>query len=146
MIEKERFYTVSKKQILAATGIVIAIALGAFWWANNVTDNNSNNSRGNKTQVGEQISVKAVSSNEGKTVRYDGVADKNALEQLKSLTTTETKTTSFGDMVVSINGLKAEDTKNYWAFYVNNQYANEGAGTYKMKASDKIEWRLEAIQ
>ncbi|MGB3023596.1 MAG: DUF4430 domain-containing protein [Candidatus Saccharimonadales bacterium] len=134
----------SKKSIIAAAVLVAAIASGAVWWSNSTKTSQS--PLYSNDQQSSSTASKATTTNDGKTITYAGVADKTALEQLKTLTTTETKSTSFGDMVVSINGLKAEDTKNYWAFYVNDQYANEGAGTYKMKQTDTIQWRLEAIQ
>lgn len=81
-----------------------------------------------------------------KQVTYTGETGKTALENLQTLTAVETKSSSFGDMVVGINGQHADDGKNYWAFYVNDAYANEGAGTYKTKDGDKLMWRLEDIQ
>jgi hypothetical protein len=47
--------------------------------------------------------------------------------------------------VTSINGVEADGTKQFWAFYVNDKLAQEGAGTYKTKDSDKIEWRVEDV-
>lgn len=91
------------------------------------------------TQAEQQIKF----SNDGKSVAHDGVADKTALETLKSLTFVGTKATSFGEMVISINNREADSSSEYWAFYVNGKLASEGAGTYKAVSGDKIEWRLE---
>ncbi len=81
-----------------------------------------------------------------KQVTYTGAVGKTALENLQALTSVVATDSSYGKMVTSINGMRAEDGKNYWAFYVNGAYANEGAGTYKTKAGDKLMWKLEDIK
>ena len=53
------------------------------------------------------------------------------------------KDTDWGKMIVSINGLKAEDPY-YWAFYVNGQMASVGAESYQLKAGDQISFQLES--
>ncbi|MCL4363786.1 DUF4430 domain-containing protein [Patescibacteria group bacterium] len=46
--------------------------------------------------------------------------------------------------VTSINGKEASASKReYWAFYVNGKLADVGAGSYQLKAGDKIEWKIE---
>jgi Domain of unknown function (DUF4430) len=73
--------------------------------------------------------------------------NKTALELLKMGHQVETKTFSgAGEYVVSINGKKEDTGKNFWAFYVNNKQATEGASTYKPKNKDFIEWKLEIIK
>ncbi|MDO8472002.1 MAG: DUF4430 domain-containing protein [bacterium] len=80
------------------------------------------------------------------TYNYDGVAGKTALELLKAkYQNVATQSSSVGDFVTTIDGKKADSTKEYWAFYVNGSLASEGAGTYATKATDKIEWRLELL-
>jgi len=80
-------------------------------------------------------------------VSYDGVNGKTALELLQKSHQVGTKDyAGIGSMVIAIDGVKAEDGKNFWGFYVNGTMASEGAGTYKTKAGEKIEWRLETIQ
>jgi hypothetical protein len=80
-------------------------------------------------------------------VSYEGKNDKTALELLKGAHTVETKDFSgMGEFVTSIDGVRVEDGKNFWAFYVGGAMASEGAGTYKTKDGEKIEWRLENIQ
>jgi hypothetical protein len=75
-----------------------------------------------------------------------GEDGKNALELLKAKYKVETK--SFGDMgefVQSIND-QAPDNKHFWAFYVNGQQAQVGAGSYITRTSDLIEWRMDEIK
>lgn len=75
-------------------------------------------------------------------VSFTGTEGKTALASLKEQHSVETKATTYGDMVVTINGLAADDT-HYWAFYVNGVMANEGAGTYVPKTGDTLEFRWE---
>lgn len=76
---------------------------------------------------------------------YEGVEGKNALELLKSAHTTETTTSSFGEYVNSIDGKKPESNQ-FWAFYVNGELAQVGAGDYQTKSGDVIVWKLDTIQ
>ena len=71
---------------------------------------------------------------------------KNALDLLKSGHTIETKTFSgIGEYVTTIDG-KKEDSKHFWALYVNGKQSQVGASDYKVKAGDKIEWKFEEIK
>ncbi len=81
----------------------------------------------------------------GKQVTYTGVTGRTALQNLQALTRVGVTDTSYGKMVVSINGVSAVSGKTYWAFYVNGSYANEGADTYITRAGDKFMWKLEDI-
>jgi hypothetical protein len=78
-------------------------------------------------------------------VSYTGVEGKNALELLRAGHSIETKTSSFGDYVQSIDGVAA-DSSHFWGFYVNGKMAEVGAGSYVTKSSDTVLWKLEAIQ
>jgi hypothetical protein len=78
--------------------------------------------------------------------RYEGVEGRTALELLKASYRVETQ--SFGDLgefVKSIDGVEP-DSRHFWAFYLNGQQSQEGAGSYVTKASDMVEWRLEEIK
>ncbi len=94
-----------------------------------------------QTQTAGTISISA----DRKQVTYTGEVGRTALQNLQVLTNVGVTDTSYGKMVVSINGVSAVNGKTYWAFYVNGAYANEGAGTYKTKAGDKLMWKLEDV-
>lgn len=51
----------------------------------------------------------------------------------------------FGVFIKSINGLAGND-KNYWALYVNNEYAQTGADNVTLQKGDKIEFKYEEIK
>jgi uncharacterized membrane protein len=80
-------------------------------------------------------------------VKYEGETGKTALAILKEkYNGVEIKDFSFGQMVTAIDGKKAEDGKNFWAFYVNGVQAQVGAGSYQTKNGEQIEWKLEEIK
>ena len=80
------------------------------------------------------------------TVTYEGESGKIALQILKEKYTVQTKEFSgVGEFVQSIGGIQP-DSKHFWAFYVNGQSSNVGAGSYATKNGDTIEWKMEAIK
>lgn len=47
--------------------------------------------------------------------------------------------------VKEIDGIEAKSIKHqYWAFYINKKLSPVGAGGYKLKPNDFIEWKLES--
>lgn len=78
-------------------------------------------------------------------ITYQGVEGKSALELLKAAHQVEATPSDFGEFVAAIDGLRP-DKEHYWAFYVNDQLAQEGAGTYQTKSTETITWRLDKIQ
>lgn len=74
-------------------------------------------------------------------------AGQTALEVLKSEHKVETKNFSgVGEYVKSIDGLEESVGKNFWAFYVNGTQSQTGAGDYKLKSGDVVEWKLETLK
>lgn len=68
-----------------------------------------------------------------------------ALALLEANATVETQ--EFGDagkFVTSINGLVGNN-QNYWAFYLNDEYAQQGASQTILEEGDKIKFVYEAI-
>ena len=78
-------------------------------------------------------------------ISYSGAEGRNALDLLKASHQVETQHFSFGDMVTSIDGLKAPAT-HFWEFNVNGQPATAGAGDYQTSSTDTLTWRLVPIQ
>lgn len=79
-----------------------------------------------------------------KSVTKQQFVSKTALDFTKETNKVVTKGEGANAYVVEINGRKADDTKKeFWAFYVNGKQAMVGAGSYKLKEGDKIEWKLE---
>ncbi len=80
-------------------------------------------------------------------IQYPGQSGKTALDLLKAKYPgkVETKQSSFGEFVEGINGVKA-DSKHFWAFYINGEFANIGAGSYATKEGETLSWKLEEIK
>lgn len=131
-----------KKKLIAVVAAIAIIAGGAGAYVANQPNDTASNATTAQTQTTSKIRF----SVQGKQASYTGVVGQTALQTVQSLTNVDTKESSFGTMVTGIHGVVAEDGKNYWAFYVNGKYADEGAGTYKNKAGDKITWKLEDIK
>jgi hypothetical protein len=84
---------------------------------------------------------------DGTEVSYEGVAGVTALVQLQTLDPV-VEMTGEGEMafVTGINGRVADESKNeFWAFYINDESAQVGAGTYVMEDGDIITWKLETF-
>jgi len=120
---------------LAAAAVLVVTGGGLFWW------NQSQESVAPKSPT----TVHAATASPPKTIQYvtyHGVAGRTALELLKSHATVQTKTSSYGEFVTSINGNDGGG-KKYWTFYVNGAEAQTGAGVYITTDSDTIEWKLQ---
>lgn len=100
------------------------------------------NRQNNKAIEGTQNAFKPIVV---KTISYEGVDGKNALELLKASHTIQTQDSSLGVFVTTID--ETENTSDtYWMFYVNGQLGSTGADQYITKTGDKIEWRFEKYQ
>lgn len=137
----------SKKLVAIVALIVVILAGGTYWLTGKDSTNNQINDASNSQQEEQAIvqMPEITFSEDGKTVSYDGVEGKTALEILKEGTDVTTQSSSYGDFVTGINGREADASSEYWSFYVNGSYASEGAGTYQSKTGDKIEWKLESL-
>jgi len=123
--------------------LVVAMGVGGFFIISGGDESTNENTT---TQQAQFPSVGLVVDEENKTASYTGVVGETALETLQSLTVVQTQSTSFGDQVTGIENMLSEDGINFWAFYVNGEFANEGAGTFMPEDGDQIEWRLENIE
>lgn len=76
-------------------------------------------------------------------VSFTAEPDKTVLDQLASHAAIETKESTYGTYVDSINGKKGGEGGKYWTFYVDGQMAQVGAGAYVTEGGEKIEWKFE---
>lgn len=79
-------------------------------------------------------------------VTYQGQDGQNALDILKATHKVEVKSYSFGDMVVSIDGIAPNPATHFWSFYVNGEMSQVGASQYQTKSTDVIKWQLDEIK
>ena len=85
-------------------------------------------------------------SNDKKSVSFAGQDGKTALALLRAGAQVKTEQSSFGEFVTAINGVEADGITQLWAFYVNDQLADDAAETYITKAGERIEFRVENVQ
>ena len=136
-----------KKNIYLILGIVIVIA-GIYFYTQQTNPNPSPASTSSAQletfSVEQKITYSGIKPDEtlqNVTIRNS----QTALDTLQSTKTIETKDSSFGKFVESIDGVKGDD-KNFWAFYVNGAQSQVGASSYQLKPNDKVEWKYEKIQ
>lgn len=78
-------------------------------------------------------------------VAYDCEKGKTAYALLGETREINTKDTSFGKQILGIDGKNADETKEYWAFYVDGKLAAVGAEAYTCADAEKVEWKLEGF-
>ncbi len=93
--------------------------------------------------VNVQFSVKGTQNMLGKTI--DAVKGANAFEEMQKYFVVNYKTTSYGPMVMGINGEIAPEN-SYWALYVDGNYSQVGINSITLDKNTAISWRLEKIQ
>ncbi len=77
-------------------------------------------------------------------VKKETVPGKTALDLTKEAALIKMKGEGVNAYITEINGIIAQDSKKeYWAFFVNGKMAQVGAGSYKLKDRDKIEWQVK---
>ena len=87
--------------------------------------------------VNSQLDTKEKSDK----VSYRGEKRRSALEILEEKHEVEIGSSG---LVVSIDGREAQNSlKEYWAFYVNGEYAPIGPAEYITNDEDQIEWKIE---
>ncbi len=97
---------------------------------------------GNSTQQTAQ-QPEPVAQQNPNIVTFVGVADQTVLDQLKANANVEVKDSSYGPYVDSINGIKGGADGKYWGYYIDGTMAQVGAGEYKTKGGEKVEWKFE---
>lgn len=135
----------TKLKVIALIAVLVMGVGGAGLYATEHS-NKKVDDKPTSTQQSTQPAAKLTTSEDKKTVSYDGQTGKTALEILKSLTTVATKQSSYGEFVTGIGGVQADGTTQFWSFYVNGKLADVGAGTYKTTNGEKIQWRIENVQ
>ncbi|MGA3150525.1 MAG: DUF4430 domain-containing protein [Candidatus Saccharimonadales bacterium] len=117
-----------KAKILILPAFILVFGAGVAIWSHGVNP--------------DQVHVIKNSQSQTTEISYKGENGKDALTLLKQHAQVQTKHYSFGDFVVSINGIAGNGPK-YWTFYINGKEASVGAGAYITKNSDILDWKLQ---
>ncbi|HEV8601091.1 MAG TPA: DUF4430 domain-containing protein [Patescibacteria group bacterium] len=141
----KKFETFVIAAIIAVIGIVYAFTKQPVMAPSNHTEQTSNTSSTEQSQQPTYPTQEDVQQVPASTITYKGVDGKNALELLQASHQVEVKHYSFGDMVISIDGVMPDPNTHFWSFYVNGQLSQVGASAYVTKSSDILEWKIEKI-
>jgi hypothetical protein len=127
-----RITSIKHKKIIASMAAVVFVAVnGVYYYQANHTDKPAVLS--STTTIRQQAPTTYLA--------YQGQTGRNALEILKEEAVAQTKQSSYGEFVTSINGNDGGG-KQYWILYVNGVESSVGAGSYVTQGTDKIEWKL----
>jgi len=115
----------------------LAIVAGYFFYQSKSLPNK-------KSVVQETVTVYLKVLGQKNFNKQEIAKGKTALDLTKEKEDIVTKGDGVNAYVIGINGIEAKSAdKEYWAFYVNGKLATVGAGSYKLKSGDKIEWKIE---
>lgn len=129
------------KKILSFLTVLIFVFSGLLVYQKSVQLIEKENKSVNQIKVSQSLTKK---NSPVKYSTFNINKDKTALDLLKQTAKIKTKGDGINAYVVDINGYEAKsESKEYWAFYVNDKPAEVGAGSYKLKSGDKIEWKIE---
>ena len=100
------------------------------------------------TQSPETTAEQLTSPSASSQKEYQFTAEQDGQTALELLSkNAEVETKEYGDagaFVTSINGL-AGNNEHYWAFYVNDKYAEKGASQTILQKGDTIKFVYEAV-
>jgi hypothetical protein len=124
----------AKKTLISAAALLVIAGGGVGLWFHSDSSSNKSTTNTSQSTVAKPVQTTSIS--------YKGEDGQTALALLKKHAQVQTKSSSIGDYVTSINGNDGGGSK-YWLFYVNGQESQVGASAYVTKSSDQIEWKLQ---
>ncbi|KKQ24483.1 MAG: hypothetical protein US40_C0003G0022 [Candidatus Roizmanbacteria bacterium GW2011_GWC2_37_13] len=124
------------KKIILFLGLLILLGSGWYFFYQYKPNK--------KSVVQEKITVYLKVTGQKVFNKQEIAKGKTALDLTKEKEDIVTKGDGANAYIIGINGIEAKSAdKEYWAFYVNAKMATVGAGSYKLKPGDKIEWKIE---
>jgi hypothetical protein len=92
--------------------------------------------------VVSEKSVVSTQLNEGSMITYICQAERSAYDELTVHAKIDSSDSSFGPMVIGINGQRQGDGK-YWLYSIDGAEATVGASVYLCKGGEQITWELK---
>jgi hypothetical protein len=138
-----------KPQRIILLMVFVLSAVGAFWWRMSLEPAVMPTADLVVTVTPTPSTTQPETANQGTskiafhTLTATAAATK-ALDLAQSQLELQLKEYDFGLMVEGVNGLLA-DTNNYWAVYLNGEYAKVGIAELVLQAGDRLELRYETI-
>lgn len=137
-----------RKNSVAIIILVIVFLVGGFFAFSQPNQKNSDKSSTITNQVSENKSkttLTVTADGQTKTYQIEKAIGKTALEVTKN-ETTDLQLTGEGTnaFITGINGRVASaDKKEFWKLVINGKDAEVGAGSYIIKANDKLGWEID---
>ncbi len=143
-----------QKYIIPVILITVAVAIALYLLFPKATNNidTGNMAEQGAADVAQASSITkqnkmavAQASPRGPYVLVAEVDGQSAFDLLDKYTAVGYKEYDFGALIESINGL-AGDKQNFWAFYVNGEFASKGISQTILNAGDSIELIYEQAE
>lgn len=140
-----------KKKLLAGLLLITGIVLAYLYlFVSKKPNTNNPPAQIDNTSQSEKFLVEQkLTFGEGKNEEKENIGVKEGESVLDIISRTkkvEIKEYSFGKLVESIEGIKNGTNDKYWLFYVNGEEAKVGASDYKLKPTDKVEWKFKTYE
>ncbi len=129
------------KKIVLLAGIFVVFFATFFLWGKIRT------SPTQTTKVAALRATQTVTVKDRKITTSLAFKDgETALQLLNNTHKVDAKGQNENAFVTAIDGAAADNSKEFWSFYVNGKQAEVGAGSYVLKNNDTIEWKIEAFK
>jgi len=131
----------TRRFLLSVGGIIFVLIAATYLFV--ISKNTDYTPSTTQTTITPQNVVNSNVEPDLYTVSYEGKVGTSVLDLLSQHAQAETKDSSFGTYVDTINGITGGTDSKYWLFYVNGEPATVGASEYMTHDGDLIEWRFE---
>ncbi len=125
----------SKKKLIVSAVLTLIVIFGIYKGIRFYNERNA---------VKSAITIYLKVDTGGDFSKISTLSGNTALQATKERMDVKTKGEGKNAYIISINGYEAKaSNKEFWAFYINGKKSDVGAGSYKLKPDDKIEWKVE---
>lgn len=135
---------VKKNSVAVAILVLVILAAGLITLNQQPKETNSENSPVASDQVSQAIGVEIKADAAAKNYQVENAVGKTALDVTK-MATSDVQMTGEGAnaFITGINGRVADVNKHeFWNLIINGKSSDVGAGSYIIKAGDKITWEI----
>ena len=135
--------TIQKNLILVIIAAAVLLGGGFYYFNQNKPDENkSTTSTAQEKKVVTKVTIKA--DGQEKNYEVENAVGKTALEATEEAVTIEKTGEGKDSFITSINGRKADGSKNeFWKLVINGKDAEVGAGSYTVAENDAIAWEID---
>lgn len=131
---------------MRGTGLVALVLLGGLLAGCSSDDDatSSPSAAGTPTATSSAAPSATDDATAAPTFAYEGEEGRTVLDLLlEKDPSAEVSGEGENAYVVGIEGRTADAEKEFWALYVNGEFAQVGAGSLVTRTGDEVEWKLE---